>query len=65
MLIKVSDELAVSIFSTKVEYYDPEDGGSKLPRNAGKHLPINTTCEKIHMNRHEYRSREKEFSKNT
>jgi hypothetical protein len=64
MFIEVSDELAVSTFRTKVEYYDPEDGGSQLPRNAVKHLPINTTCVKKNMNHHKFRSRETEFSKN-
>jgi hypothetical protein len=47
-----------------VEYSYPEDGGSKLPRNTGKHSPINTTYVTKHMNRHKYLSLEKEFSKN-
>jgi len=64
MLIEFSDEFTVSTFRTQVEYYDLEDGGSKLPRNAGKHLPINTTYVTKYMNRHKYRSHEKEFSKN-
>jgi hypothetical protein len=64
MFIEVSDELAVSTFRAQVEYYDLEDGGSKLPRNAGNYLPINTTYVTKYMNRHKYRSHEKEFSKN-
>ena len=64
MLIEVSDEHAVSTFRTQVEYHDLEDGGSKLTRNAGKHLPINTTYVTKYMNRHKYRSHGKEFSKN-
>jgi hypothetical protein len=64
MLIEFSDELVVSTFRTQVECCDPEDGGSKLPRYAGKRLQINKTYVTKYMNRHKYRSHEEKFSKN-